>query len=379
MSYDRKIDQICPHEVVGEPLYFSPDRQTIRPLRPISSFQSVKVRLNGVVEVPSQGIHLPALAKGSKKGPFTITGGSNDIINIKVNQGSDQVLTATPGRQITANALAFDLNRQLSGANFSVVNGSLQLRSDRPGPQASVFVGSTGTLANTLGFTQNRLWRGITAEAGWSLVNVPTTLSDRPHRLIVMDAPVQGFGSYVEIDYNTVRQECRRCGGVGVENDWRYSKRGDTGEVRDEALLIQEALKFTYTVKGSNRFHAWYGTSILNVIGQKMSNGGLIQNIVSSELTEGFRRWQNIKQQQEQAVGQEVSDKEYPSAITALNVEQSTEDPTVIYINATIVNRSRQPIQIERGVRVPEPMDLLGATAQQGVIRQSLYGASRIG
>jgi len=379
MSYDRKIDQVCPHEIVGEPLYFSADRQTIRPLRPISSFRSVKVRLNGVSEVPSQGLHLAAVAQSSKKGPFTIREGSNDTINIKVNQGADQVLSAAPGNKITAVALATDLNRQLSQAAFTVVNGTLQLKSKRLGPQASVFVGSTGTLATTLGFTQNRMWRGLTSACGWSLINLPTTLSDRPHRLIVMDEPVKGFGSYVEIDYNTVRQECRRCGGVGVENDWRYSRRGDTHEVRDEALLIQEALKFTYTIKGSNRFHAWYGTSILNVVGQKMSNGGLVQNIISSELSEGFRRWQNIKQQQEDTVGQDVSDKEYPSALTALNVEQSTEDPTVIYINATVVNRSRQPIQIERGVRVPLPADLLGSTAQQGVIRQSLIGASRIG
>lgn len=379
MSYDRKIDQVCPHDVVGEALYFSADRQTVRPLRPISSFRSVKVRLNGVSEVPSQGLHLAALAKGSKKGPFTITGGTNDTIVVRVNSGLDQTLTAQAGQQITAKALARDLNQQLSRAAFQEVNNTLQLKSEQLGPTASVFVGSTGSLASTIGLTSDRMWRGVTTAPGWSLINMPGTLDDRPHRLVLFDRPLKGFGDYVELDYNTVRQECRRCGGIGVENDWRYTRRGDTHEVRDDALLLQENLKFTYTVKGSNRFHVWYGTSILQVVGQKMSDGGLIQNTISAELSEGFRRWQNIKKQQEETVGQDVSDKEYPMALTALEIEQSTEDPTVIYISATVINRSQQPIQIERGVRVPEPVDLLGQTAQQGVISQSLRGASRIG
>jgi len=379
MSFDRKIDQVCPHEVVAEPLYLSTDRQTVRPLRPIGSFRSVRLRLNGLIEVPSEGVHIAAKAMGSRRGPFNITSGVNDTMVVQVNQGDEQVLTAPPGNSIPASNLVSALNQQISKARFEVFNETLQLKSEAIGPYASLFIGSSGSLATTLGLTQNRLWRGVQTVPGWSLVNLPGALPDRPLRLVLFDEKLKGFSDYVELDYATIRQECRRCGGVGVENDWRYTQQGNTVEVRDEALLIQEILKFTYTVKGSNRFHGWYGTSVLTVVGQKLSNGGLVQNILSSELQEGFRRWQNIKKQQEETVGQEVSDAEYPLAISAVNVEQSTEDPTVIYVGTTVINRSRQPIQIERGVRVPEPLDLLGSTAQEGVIRQSLSGYSRIG
>jgi hypothetical protein len=55
-----------------------------------------------------------------------------------------------------------------------------------------------------------------------------------------------------------------------------------------------------------------------------------------------------------------------------VDLQQSTQDPTVITVVVTIQNRSRQPIQISRGLKLPQPLDLLGSTQQQGLIRQSL-------
>jgi hypothetical protein len=67
-----------------------------------------------------------------------------------------------------------------------------------------------------------------------------------------------------------------------------------------------------------------------------------------------------------------VSDKEFPYRLLSVQLQQSTQDPTVIYVNITIQNRSTQPIQISRGLKLPQPLDLLGSTQQQGIIRQSL-------
>ena len=206
----------------------------------------------------------------------------------------------------------------------------------------------------------------------WSLINEPNTLLDRPVRLVVFDEPLRGFQSHVELNYITVRQECRRCGGLGVENDWRYNIEGNVVEVRDEALLIQEVQKIVYTVQGSNPFHNWYGTTILNMVGRKISNRGLIQNFIVSDIREAFRRWQSVKRQQEENVGQEVSDAEYPFNLLRVTLKPDVSDPTVVYVTAVVQNRSTQPIQIVRGVRLPLPENLLGGTVQDGVIRQSL-------
>jgi hypothetical protein len=94
--------------------------------------------------------------------------------------------------------------------------------------------------------------------------------------------------------------------------------------------------------------------------------------MIVSDIYQAFNRWQRVKQAQEEKAGQALTDEEYPFRLLSVTLERSTNDPTVIFVNSTIQNRSQKPIQITRGLRLPEPLDLLGSTAQQGVIRQSL-------
>ncbi len=373
MSFDRQLDQLCPHEVVEEALFLNSTRDTITPLRPIGTGASVRVRLNGEITVPPWGYHTPALAKGSKRGPFSITAGVNDTLVVGMDGKSDLTITIPAGDQIREDLLVKQLNRAAGKDIFSVGRGRrIQLRGEKVGPEALLVLRSTSTMASTLGLTTNRYWRGQTVCPRWSLVRDQTTLNDRPSRFIIFDEPLKGYQDFVEISYITVRQECRRCGGLGVENDWRYGSTGNTGEVRDEALLIQESLKAVYTVQGSNVFHTWYGSQIINTIGKKMSSMGLVQNLIVTDVQEAFRRWQTVKRKQEEEVGQSVSDAEYPFRLSEITLEQSQKDPTIIYVNVTVQNRSSEPIQITRGIKLPEPIDILGSTTQQGVFRRSL-------
>jgi hypothetical protein len=373
MSYDRKLDQVCPHYVIEEALFVNVDHQTVRPVRPIASGPSVMVRVNGVAQVPAYGLHIPAEALAAKKGPFDIQAGVNDLLLVRVGGGVQQTVTVPPGNQLSSRQLAKYLNLSLREAAFSVTDKRrIRLRSGRKGPAASLFIDSTSTMAETIGMTTNRIWRGQTVFPGWSLVRDPNTLSDRPTRFVVFDEPFGGAQDYVELSYTTVRQECRRCGGLGVENDWRYGASGEVAQVRDEALLIQEITKAVYTIQQSNPFHQWYGSNVVRTIGKKLSSSGLVQNMIVADIKEAFRRWQAIKRKQEEEVGQDVSDAEYPFRLVSLILEQSQRDQTIVFVNATVQNRSRREIQIERGIKLPEPLDLMGSTAQQGVLRQSL-------
>lgn len=380
MSYDRKLDQICPHFVAEEPLFVSADRQTIRPIRPIASGRSVKVRLNGELDIPFDGCSVPANAVSLKAGPYNVITGVNDRLIVQIGNGTPQTLTVRSGKRVTAQDLARDLNATVKGCQFSnTSHRRLQLITSQKGLGATLKILTGSTLAPILGFDVNRIWRGRQTAPGWSLVNDPSTLLDVPTRLIVFDEPLKGSQDFVEISYTTVRQECRRCGGLGIENDWIYTRTGNTIEVRDAALLIQETLKVVYTIRGSNTFNLWYGTQITDAIGKKLTTNGLVQNFIVSDIYEAFRRWQQIKKAQEETVGQFVSDAEYPFRLVGVNLEQSEEDPTVVFVTVTVQNRSDQPIQIERGIRIPEPTDLLGSTAQQGVLRQSLSNFVKIG
>jgi hypothetical protein len=373
MSYDRKLDQVCPHLVVEEALYLNADRQTVKPIRPIASGQSVVVRVDGLATVPSYGLHIPAWATASEQGPFNIQPGVNNALVVNVC-GVDQAVSVQGGNKLSAKQVADQLNVAIRNAAFSVsAKQRIRLRSGQEGPAATLMVKSSGsTLASTLGLPTDRQWRGQTVFPGWSLVRDPNTLDDRPSRRIVFDRPFSNRTDYIEVSYATVRQECRRCGGLGIENDWRYDGAGGMIEVRDEALLIQETLKAVYTVQGSNPFHVWYGSNILRTIGRKLSASGLVQNLIVSDIGETFRRWQAIKRKQEEDVGQFVSDAEYPFRLLNVILEQSQSDPTVVYVACTVQNRSQQPIQIERGIKLPQPLDLMGSTEQQGVFRQSL-------
>lgn len=373
MSFDRQLDQLCTHGVAEEALFLQPDRQTIIPLRPIGSAASVRVRFNGEAMIPPWGYHVPAVAKGSKRGPFTITSGVNDTLVIGMDGSADRTLTIPPGNQVRAEVLVRQLNQALGVSAFTVGAGrKIRLRSENIGPDSKLVLRTSSTLAETLGFSTNRYWTGQTVCPAWTIVRDPNSLNDLPNRFIVFDSPLKGSQDYVEVSYVTVREECRRCGGLGVENDWRYSNTGNTGEVRDEALLIQENLKAVYTVQGSNPFHRWYGSNIINTIGRKLSSAGLVQNLIVADIQESFRRWQTIKKKQEEEIGQEVSDAEYPFNILGVTLEQSQQDPTVVFVNVTIQNRSTQPIQLSRGLKLPEPLDILGSTTQQGVYRRSL-------
>lgn len=372
MSYDRQIDQLCEHRVVEEALFVDYDRQTIRPLRPIASTTSILVRMDGDFMVPSFGVYAPARVVSGRQEPFTIKAGMNDLILLQVGDDPVQSLRIAAGVGFTALRLSELLNLQAKGVLFEAHGLRLSMRTVLEGRGATAVFQPGSTMAATLGLGINRVWRGRVLAPGWTLVANPNTLSDRQTRWIVFDDKVKSASNFVEITYTTVQQECRRCGGLGVEDDWRYTGTGDVVEVRDEALLLQEVMKLMYTIQGSNPFNPWYGTGLINMIGSKVSMGDIIRNSIISDVQQAFTRWQSIKRQQELSVGQYVSDREYPFRLLSIDVQQSQQDPTIFFIFMTVQNRSGYPVDMQRGIRIPQPTALLSSTAAQGVLRQSL-------
>lgn len=372
MSYDRQIDQLCTHQVVEEALYVGTDRLTIRPMRPIASAGSVRFRLNGLLEVPSYGVRTVGQVLSTRKGPYNITAGQNDTLAYRVGLGALQTIQVPTSRDLTPTRLCDLLNPQVSGLLFKVSGDRVQICTQGEGREAAFFLGSASTLAIYLGIAVNHEYRGQQVVPGWTLVFDPRTLADRPTRLLIFDAPLRTSGDFIEVSYSTIRQECRRCGGTGVEHDWRYGANGEVGQVRDEALFIQEIQKLFFTEQGSNSFHTWYGTQLMDLIGKKLTAGSFIQNLIVSDIHTAFKQWQSIKTKQEEKVGQYVSDEEFPFRLVSVTLDQSDQDPTVITVNMTIQNRSRKPIQLTRGLKLPMPTDLLRGSQSQGLIRQSL-------
>lgn len=370
MSLDRQIDQVCTHEVVEEFLYVQGDRQTVSPIRPISSANSVSVRINGLSTIAPEGSHIPARVVGTREGPFNITA-SNRTFSVQVNEDPPQTISLPLSTQLSVSRLAAVLTASIAGLTFFAERNRIGIYTSLLGRDATFKILPSSTLAATLGLTVNRIYRGKNTFPGWTLVSDPSTLSDRPRRLIYFDEPLAASSNFVEINYTTVREECRRCGGTGVENDWRYGPDGKVTLLSDEALLIQELLKITYSVRGSNPFHPWYGTSLIERIGAKNASNGVLQNAITSDIYTTFSRWQSIKKTQEEKV-QAVSDEEFPYRLVGVRLEQSQSDPTVLFVNVDVTNRSLKPFTVSRGIRLPEPVNLLSDSLSEGVYRKSL-------
>lgn len=371
MSFDRHIDQVCPHQIIEEPLFIGGDRQTISPKGHIASSNSVRVRLNGEIEVPPYGAFCPIRVTGRMKEPFFFKAGDNDHFTIQTHNRTKEVRLGMNGH-FSAHQVVQVLNRQIKEVTFQALGKQVQVQSGDEGPQATLSF--DGPLTQVLGFSNRRVWRGVQVAPGWTLVTDPRTLDDRPRRLIVFDEPLRSDG-FVEIDYVTVKQECRRCGGTGYEHDWRYSKEGNTGEVRHEALLLQELQTLIFTVKGSNPFHRQFGTSIIDAIGKKQVNVGLTASLLESDITMAFNMWQSIKRQQENVVGQHVSDEEFPNRLVGVDVRPSAKDPTVMFIDITVQNRSGRRVDLSRGFKLPYSM----AEDQYGLIRDSINKYVQVG
>lgn len=358
MSLDREINQLCPHLVIEEALYVSADRQTVRPLRPISSSNSLQLMLNHEIMVPFEGVQTAATVRGTRRGPFSFLTGSTNVLHVIVNQGAVQTLSLPTANRMAPIQVAAQLNQQLEGAVFSVVNDSLVLTTVEKGPGVSLFLRQDSTAASVFGINVNREIRGQQVVPGWTLVSDPTTLSDRPTRLVVFDRPLTSTSDMIELSYTTIREECRRCGGTGFENDWRFDTAGGQILIGNEDLLVQEVQKILYTQIGSNPFQPKYGTGILDSIGKKIAAGGFTQNLILADVTAAFNRWQGVKRAQEDTVGQPVTDREFPFRLLSVNIQQSAADPTVIFLDITIQNRSNEPIQLTRGLKVPQALQV---------------------
>lgn len=379
MSYDRQIDQECPHYVAQEPLFVSGDRRTVRPLRPIAAAASVGLWLNGELKVPSYGSLTPAAVTGTKTGPLSLVE-DQTTMRVQVDQGAVQPVAVHQGSKIPLQQLVATINLQIRGAQFTVTKDQrIHVETATQGRQAVLRFLSPSPLAEAMGFRVDREHRGLQLAPGWTLIRDKYSLADRPLILLVFDSPLPSTGDFVEVNYTTVRQECRRCGGLGIENDWRYGSTGEVIQVRDEALLLQEVQKIMYTVRGTNPFHKLYGADLLTMVGQKQSMGGILQNRIVADVYRTFANWKDLKTAQEQKVGQIVTDKEFPFRLLSCDVQGSQDDPTVIFVNMTVQNRSFTSIDLSRGIKLPEPIDLMGSTQLSGVIRRSLTESVFVG
>lgn len=350
MAKDFLLKHRCPHFVLGEWLALESDRQTIRPVQQISSSQ-VGLKFNGIL-VPPEGLKSPVKVTSRIPEPYTLNKGSLDFVRVQVGGSSFQRVNLPQGSLVNTDELVRVLNTQLQGVKVSNYRGRLVFEIEDKGLPASLYFNG-GAAHEILGLPTQRFYRGKEVLPPWSLMQDDPLNPDR--RSIIFSEPLQNVGGVWEMSYFTRQQNCRRCSGLGIENDIRHDvSTGEPKFVTGIDLLAQEVDKIVFTIKGSNIFYSWYGTSIIDLIGEKILRGGaVLEAQLISEISNTLERFRSVKNQQ--ATLQPVGDQEYFSRVRSIQVQQDEFDPTTFQIQIEIQNRAGEVDVLQQTLLLNDP------------------------
>lgn len=157
----------------------------------------------------------------------------------------------------------------------------------------------------------------------------------------------------ISISYQVNVNKCRKCKRTSQVNDYDYDKLGELITVVDEQKLLQDVLKFTIAVKGTNKANPWWGTILSSYVGTARSSE-YYKPRFKSEVIDAGEKIKDLQIQQTQY--QIVSDKEFFSHFEAMTVEQSDYDPNFYEINALVVSQAATAIEMNTSLLFNKPL-----------------------
>jgi hypothetical protein len=320
MSFDFKLDTICTHQILLERII--PDASGyVRPISPLRN-SNVAMWVNGV-EVPRSGLSSPVSIISTVTGYVTITNTTNRL-EITVDS-FPQDIVITPGR-VSIQQLSEDIGSKIQNAIVSVSNGHLVISSQYP-----MFL-HNGSAHAVIGIPRNRYYYPKQLYSPWSVVADPNAIK---LNAIKFSQVLHANDDVIEISYVTSADFCRRCRGMLVENDFIYSPLGEKVPISDEDLLLQEVSKAVLTIRGSNRFQPWYGTSIVDITKSKFFD--FMKSQIIREVNNVAKNLRDIKVKQAQL--QIVTPGEFPDIVQCTKVENDPNDSTILNIAIDIQSK----------------------------------------
>lgn len=347
MAKDLLLKHVCPHYVVREWLQIESDRRTLNTVR-LPSSQAIRLEVNGI-EVPKAGLAAPVSVAGTLRQPFEIVRNVNDVLRLTVDDESLQIIYLPVGTQVSAKVVVEAINEQAVGFEATTNFGRIRLTTESVGSESTLYL-QGGNGHETLGLAATRFYRGRDIIPGWDLVRTPNTVDQR-ERQVKFRSQLKSSDDILEVSYFTRQQECRRCSGLGIENDIRFDDRGDPIFVTGIDLLAQEIEKISFTIRGTNIFYDWYGTSITALIGSKIVRGGsYLETQLVNEIGNTLERFRSVKNQQARL--QPVTDQEFFQRVKTLSVVQDPQDPTVFRIRIEIQNAANEVAELTQNLIV---------------------------
>jgi hypothetical protein len=156
---------------------------------------------------------------------------------------------------------------------------------------------------------------------------------------------------YFEISYTTMSSFCSKCAGNNFFDDISYDVTGDIFTIENEKLLMQNVEKFIVTKINSNPFHLFIGTSIIDVIGTRLSNPNLLVTQITAEASKTLQKFQEL-QTKYQLTGRTITPGEILKSVNNITVTQNQNDPTIYDMNVAVTAQSGQTIEFTQYIKI---------------------------
>lgn len=180
----------------------------------------------------------------------------------------------------------------------------------------------------------------------------PETITVQQPRMAYLNKKWKSVEDYFEITYVTLKGFCPKCAGLEQLNDIDYDIRGSLLTLRDEKLLLQNLEKFTVTEMRSNPFHSFIGTSLVKLLGQKITDTSYISTKITQEISATLDVLKSL-QDQYRFAGRTVTDGELLDKVENVRIRFDKQDPTILRTDVTVLAKSGRSVNYTQYLQLP--------------------------
>jgi len=182
-----------------------------------------------------------------------------------------------------------------------------------------------------------RMSGNIVPESQYILVNDMNSqaVTGDIRRMIYFKQELKAIDDFFEVKYLTNSSNCPKCAGMKGLDDIQYDNLGELREARDEYLLMQNVEKYVVTEIGSNVFHNWLGSGLIDLIGTRIMDANYMRSKITQEINATLNKFKTM-QQEYITTGRPITDGEQLDTIDMVAVTQSANDPTVLEVVVTV-------------------------------------------
>lgn len=348
MSIDVQVAHACPHHIRYELVSVLGEREIIS-ISPISGMGLISLTSDGV-EIPPEGLRAEGLIIFPKSAPYVVRAGQ-DTINISTSDGQQKTVTLSSkiySQGEMVNALKGKLPE---GMSVSAKGKNVSLSGN--GYFDSISLSGSGL--KPLGFKSPKVVvKAKVLFPSWKLVKIAGSTGYK----IQLSKNVS-TESVLKLSYTTQKSYCRRCQGTGVENDIRFNDEGGVQMIGGYDLLYQRIAKALLTVRGSNPYHSFYGSTALSLIGQKVVSGARIS--LEDSVRDALDRLISIDRQQ--AAAQDMTPEERLLRVRSVSVSTIGNDETSFLVRVEVDSFSSRKVDVNVVFAVPGSIPLDGDLA----------------